>query len=82
MKDLVTHYWYVGALFSALYTIGSAWWTVQAERRFRALKREQRILMWGIADKHERLEQIESFLENGNTLREIKVIPLHKKVTQ
>jgi len=82
MKDLFLQFWYIPAVFSTAYTIGSAWWTLQAERRFRALKREQRIMMWGLADKHERIEQIEAFLENGNTLREIKVVPLYKKVPQ
>ncbi len=36
---MLQHYWYVGAVISAVYTIGACWWTVAAERRIRTLQR-------------------------------------------
>lgn len=74
------HYWWLP--FSAAYTVGSAIWTVRIERAFRKVRNEQKVLNIVYGDLRIDVDDIERFLENGNTIREIKVIPLHKKVPQ
>ena len=73
---LFLRFWWT--LPSALYTVGSFVWTIRAERLLRAQKREHRILLWELKDVRRELDEIQNFLENGNTIKEIKIIPLRK----
>jgi hypothetical protein len=77
LRAYATCYWW--APFSAAYTIGSIAWTVRAERLLRRLVREQKVLGFTYDDMRRDVDDIEGFLENGNTLRQIPVIPLRKK---
>lgn len=74
LAHLVSQYWWM--VPSALYTLASTVWTVRAERALRALRREQRVLNMVYTDLHRDVDDIQTFLENGNTIREIKVIPI------
>lgn len=78
IHDLLVRYWW--APFSAAYTIGGLVWTVRAERLLRKLRREQTVQAWAYDDLRHDVDDIENFLENGNTLRQIPVIPLRKRV--
>ena len=78
MKELFLQFWWVGAVFSALYTAGSVYWTVGAERRFRWLKQELLIQKLAYARLHNTVENVQGYLEKDETLRRV-VIPLVKR---
>jgi len=75
VKDLLMNYWWIGASFSALYTAGSVWWTITAERRFRKLQLENRVLDLALESVRNDVLSMQAFLENGNTLRSIRLVP-------
>lgn len=79
MKDLFLQFWYVPAVFSAIYTIASAWWTVAAERRFRWLRQELRIQELTYAKLHTEIENMHGYLERDETLRKVRILPFPKK---
>ncbi len=63
-------------------TLASALWTVQAERRFRALRQELLIQKLAYARLHNTVENVQGFLEKDETLRKISVIipfPLNRR---
>jgi len=66
------------SILSTLYTIGSVWWTLHAERRFRWLKQELLIQKLAYARLHNTVENVQGYLEKDETLRRV-VIPLVKR---
>lgn len=78
LYHLVLQYWWT--LPSAAYTVGSFVWSVRIERACRQLKREQAVHRLQHTDLRADLDDVQNFLENGNTLREINVIPITRKV--
>ena len=78
MKDLFLQFWWVGAVFSLLYTAGSVYWTITAERRFRWLRQELLIQKLAYARLHNTVENVQGYLEKDETLRRV-VIPLVKR---
>lgn len=82
MNFIASHWMHIAGTFSVLYTICGFLWTIRVERMLRRLAREQKIAAWTYDDMRRDVDDVQAFLENGNTLRQIPVIPLRKQITQ
>lgn len=77
MKDFFFQFWYLGAFFSVLYTAGSVWWTIKAEKRFRAYQREFDLLWRAHGKNLMRIAELEGYLSDKTpTCREFKCAPV------
>lgn len=67
MKDLVSHYWYLGLAFSAVYTFGSALWTLRVERKLRKLSQESRVTDLALEYVERDVHEIQRYLDKTPT---------------
>ncbi len=69
MSNFLQHYWYIGLAFSALYTIGSVWWSLRVESKIKDLTSELRIQRLLQNHMSSDLNDVEFYISNHTTLR-------------